>query len=182
MVYMYYGDELYHHGILGQKWGVRRYQNYDGSYTQAGLKRYAKAQTAYEDAKANAKSAKTAYKEGIGSKESYKQAKAEVKSTKKKMDSEYEKLPQHKKADEGKKLYAQGKTITDNGNHARIAQTAIIVGSGVAQRVLAQSGDQQLATIAPAVIAVGGTAVNAAIYAKTSSENKKLRAYYAHKS
>jgi len=31
---------LYHHGILGQKWGVRRYQNSDGSYTNAGRKRY----------------------------------------------------------------------------------------------------------------------------------------------
>lgn len=27
---------LEHHGILGQKWGVRRYQNADGSYTTAG--------------------------------------------------------------------------------------------------------------------------------------------------
>lgn len=32
--------ELYHHGIKGQKWGVRRYQNPDGSLTAEGQKRY----------------------------------------------------------------------------------------------------------------------------------------------
>lgn len=32
-------NELYHHGIKGQKWGVRRYQNEDGSYTSEGLDR-----------------------------------------------------------------------------------------------------------------------------------------------
>ena len=31
---------LYHHGIKGQKWGVRRFQNKDGSLTSAGKQRY----------------------------------------------------------------------------------------------------------------------------------------------
>ncbi len=35
-------NELAHYGVLGMKWGVRRYQNADGSYTKAGLKKKAK--------------------------------------------------------------------------------------------------------------------------------------------
>ena len=40
---MYYtsvrSDELYHHGVMGMKWGVRRYQNSDGTLTSAGKKK-----------------------------------------------------------------------------------------------------------------------------------------------
>lgn len=33
---------LVHHGVKGQKWGIRRYQNEDGSLTAAGRKQYDK--------------------------------------------------------------------------------------------------------------------------------------------
>lgn len=39
---VYYKNELCHHGIKGQKWGVRRFENSDGSLTEEGKIRYKK--------------------------------------------------------------------------------------------------------------------------------------------
>lgn len=50
-----YPDELYHHGIKGQKWGIRRFQNPDGSLTAAGRKRY----NVYDDGSYARKSGRT---------------------------------------------------------------------------------------------------------------------------
>lgn len=61
--------ELYHHGIKGQRWGIRRYQNPDGSLTEAGKRRQArdeyrtKKYVAKQEAKAEKYKAKLAKKE-----------------------------------------------------------------------------------------------------------------------
>lgn len=57
-------NHLYHHGILGQKWGVRRFQNKDGSLTSAGKKRY---NDDVADAKVKVDETKLKYKETLKS-------------------------------------------------------------------------------------------------------------------
>ena len=49
-----YGSYLQHHGIKGQKWGVRRYQNENGSLTAEGKKRYRLSAQDVKDGKAEA--------------------------------------------------------------------------------------------------------------------------------
>ena len=56
-------NTLAHHGIKGQKWGVRRFQNKDGTLTELGRKRLAKE--ASQDAKEYAR-AKMYYGKGAG--------------------------------------------------------------------------------------------------------------------
>ena len=50
-----YSNELYHYGIKGMKWGVRRYQNKDGTYTNAGKKRRSQDPETIQKRKATAK-------------------------------------------------------------------------------------------------------------------------------
>lgn len=54
--------ELYHSGIKGMKWGIRRYQNKDGSLTPAGIKRYNREVQKLKDREASIKAKEKAKK------------------------------------------------------------------------------------------------------------------------
>lgn len=169
-------NELYHYGVLGMRWGVRRYQNEDGSYTQKGLERYRRASDNYEAASARKRRAKAS-----GDAYELSDAKREVKGTKRTLDKAYKSLKNDRWADRGKELYQEGKTITDGKQRTAIAQGAIILGSRVAGNILASTyGQTRTTEIAVNTMFLGATAVNAAIAAKTAYNNRALRAYYGH--
>lgn len=51
-------DELMHYGVIGQKWGVRRYQNADGTLTAKGKARYMKVESSKHLQKSETKKAR----------------------------------------------------------------------------------------------------------------------------
>lgn len=181
-------NSLQHHGILGQKWGIRRYQNYDGTYTKRGLERYKKSEQKYNEAVSNYDSAKKKYDSGNATKQELRDAKLSVKENRKKLNQDYRKLKDDKRADQGKQLYKQGKTISGNAMKNAYAEMAILGVSAVVGAALKNSGKAistkygqiPVSLLAPAAIAVGGSVVNAGLMAKTNYEDKRLRAYYAH--
>ena len=77
-------NELYHHGIKGQKWGVRRYQNADGSLTAAGTKRYYKNAIKNASDASSKKALKNEYKQ-------YKFARSSAESWRKQYEREEKK-------------------------------------------------------------------------------------------
>ena len=194
-------NELMHFGVKGMKWGVRRYQNYDGSYTRAGVKRYnesldkyEKANTRYKDAKSNYKKLKKNGTSVEGAKTEITNARMQKKQAKRKLDKDYKHLKQDKLGDQGKDLYSRGKTITSNnqvtGVLSKIGSVSIAAAAynyktgniTALARKAKSSIDHKTVNSVLGIAGVGAMAVAGAKGAIDYSQNKKLRAYYSHTS
>ena len=172
-------NELYHYGIPGMKWGVRRYQNFDGSYTKAGLKRLQNSQDILNEREQTYKNIR---RDKSKSKYEKQYAKAKVKEAKRQVKKDYKHLALDKKADEGKLLYAQGKRIRSNYQATQaLAKAAAIITIG--SQYAAQYGyiDSKTATYASSA-AIGLTVVSGMKSLIDEIPNNKLRAYYGHTS
>ena len=144
------------------EWGVRRYQNYDGSYTKKGLERYRRSESHYNNTKAK-------YKAGQVSK-------AKVSSAKKQLNKSYKELKKDYMADQGKQLHNKNVKIKNTHYYDSVAKTEL--GAGIVTMILA--GTVGNYTLADAAFKIGlGSAVVAEIYKqKAKYENKRLRSFY----
>lgn len=192
-------DEVYHHGVKGMKWGVRKYQNDDGSYTKAGRKRYG------IDLDVNDKSRKNVAKIRLGeAKRRYDVARSKnngnhvrnaelrtrVRSAKKAVRTS-------KRIDKGAKLYSKGQTIEGNvarshlgyaGAAAGTAAVALLASkrlstlgkSGLSGQRLRNAGLAANIITRASALTLGALATGYA--AKKMKDNVNIRAYQRAKS
>ena len=171
--------ELQHHGIKGQRWGVRRYQNYDGSYTKRGMKRYTEKLSSFEKADTRYQIAK----KNKDNKTELTQARLNRRVVKRQLDKSYKHLKQDKAADKGKELYSKGKTIKSERKKAMALTLVNQVSNRVANKYIKEHTDTQVKALQYiAVNNITTTTVQALIAANYYKNRKNLRAYYNHTS
>ena len=158
MWYVVQDDELYHHGIKGQRWGVRRFQNPDGTLTSAGKKRYAMADVVTIHPNGQITSSKRDAKRAAAKarREAKRQEKSDVKNRRTLSDKELQQKIQRLQMEK------QLKDLTRNDLHH---------GRSEADSILKQIGTKTIATVATGALLYG---------AKHLVENKgKINKEYA---
>ena len=137
----YLTNELYHHGILGQKWGVRRYQNADGTLTAEGKLRYKQEvqKMAQKDAQ-RWSDARVAYGEGAGTRRKLIDKEINQKKKDKTYAKAYEEAQKHVDMDRSLRkaeslhrnsgLFVRGRYLTERGENV-VTSLAKGIGSGL---------------------------------------------------
>lgn len=191
---LYYPNDQYlaHHGIKGQKWGVRRYQNEDGSYTSAGRKRYGVDLDISDTSRRNiAKIRKGEAYRRLDTARKNNSSDQRVAELRQRVRSAKKVERQAKVYDKGAKLAANGRTISGNYMRAALVAGGTALASHMFARYLGNSVNRLKAqgrlsvdhmAVAGLLMAGGGLALNALStgYAmKQNVNNNRLRAYYS---
>lgn len=164
-------NTLMHYGIKGMKWGVRRYQNYDGTYTKKGLARYKQSEAKYDEAARKYRETKA-----TGDKAATKAARSEMRIARRNVKRDYKQLRNDYDADKGRELYSKGITIGEN-NRRQYAIEAASIGASYVATGLVNQFDKPVAGYLANV--ASGYVFYGAEYTRRL-RNKRLRAYYSH--